>query len=72
MRYLLSAVIGVAVLFTTETSAFAWGCTAVARDGAMGYSYGFGSQRAAMRRALRECSIRSYYRCRIVACRRRA
>lgn len=72
MKYFLSGVIGLAVLFATETSAFAWGCTAVARDGAMGYSYGYGSRKAAIRRALRECSIRTYYRCRIVGCRRRA
>jgi hypothetical protein len=72
MKYFLSAVIGLGMVATTETAAYAWGCTAVARDGAMGYSYGYNTRNAAARRALRECSIRTYRRCRLVACRRRA
>jgi hypothetical protein len=72
MKYFLSAVIALGVLVTSETSAFAWGCTAVARDGAYGYSYNYPTKQGAVRRALRECSYRSYRRCRIAVCRRRA
>ena len=51
MKYFLSIAIGLGMLLTAETSAFAWGCTAVARDGAYGYSYNYPTKQGAVRRA---------------------
>jgi hypothetical protein len=46
-----------AALFDAASSrqAFAWGCTAVASDGAYGYSYDWPDEQDAEMRALQEC-----------------
>jgi len=46
-----------AMLITTASSsqALAWGCTAVASDGAYGYSYNWPDEQDAELRALKEC-----------------
>ena len=67
-RYVLAAVTALALVATTETSAFAWGCYAQARDGAYGISYNYPNKRSAVRRALNECRYRTYYRCRVIWC----
>jgi hypothetical protein len=68
VKYTLAAIIGLGFVMSSETAAFAWGCTAVARDGAYGYSYNYPNKRGAIRRALKECTDRTYHRCRIVQC----
>jgi hypothetical protein len=52
------ALIIVAAVSGTATLAFAWGCVAVAQNGAYGYSYHFSSRSGAIQRALEECSAR--------------
>ncbi len=61
---LVSAVITVTL---SSSSAFAWGCLAVAHNGGKGWSYHYSSRGDAAARALEECS--PYGRgCRIVRC----
>ena len=43
----------------TASPAWAWGCTAVASDGAYGYSYNWPSEQDAELTALNECDARS-------------
>lgn len=52
---LIASLIGCA----SVTSARAWGCTAVASDGAYGYSYNWPSEQDAELTALNECEARS-------------
>jgi hypothetical protein len=65
---IVAAVIGTGFLFVAQSEAMAWGCLARAKDGAYGYSYNYPNKRSAQNRALKECSIRTYYRCRVVSC----
>jgi hypothetical protein len=48
-----------AILFVSQTSAFAWGCIAVSEEGTYGYSHGFGDENDARERALNECAVRT-------------
>lgn len=51
----------------STSSAFAWGCLAVAYNGGKGWSYNYPNRQGAMLRAIEECS--PYGRgCRIVRC----
>jgi hypothetical protein len=60
----VSAVITVTL---SSSSAFAWGCLAVAYNGGKGWSYHYSSRDGAIARALEECT--PYGRgCRIVRC----
>jgi hypothetical protein len=57
MRKILMSAGLLAALLTAASSgqAFAWGCTAVASDGAYGYSYNWPDEEDAELRALKEC-----------------
>jgi hypothetical protein len=68
MKYILSGALALGVVMTAQTSAFAWGCTAVARDGAYGHSYNYPNKRSAAARALAECGKRTSRNCRVVNC----
>lgn len=69
VKYAIAGLVGIGFSATLQTEAYAWGCTAVARDGAYGYSYNYPNKRSAQRRALRECTARTYRRCYITQCR---
>lgn len=68
LKYAMIALIGVGLAAGLQTEAFAWGCYAQARDGTYGYSYNYPNKRSAAARALAECSVRTYRRCRVVYC----
>jgi hypothetical protein len=59
MTFLLACVATSLVAGASSRPAFAWGCTAVAGDGAYGYSYNWPSEQDAELRALNECEARS-------------
>ena len=48
--------------------AFAWGCTAVADDGAYGYSNNYPNRKSARQRARAESSARTNYNCQVTSC----
>jgi hypothetical protein len=66
--FMLAGLLASGMTFSETTSAFAWGCNAVANDGTYGYSYNYPNKRGAMARARAECEARTYRRCRVVSC----
>lgn len=68
MKHLKIGIATLAIAMTLSTSsAFAWGCLAVAYNGGKGWSYHYPTRNSAMLRALEECS--PYGRgCRVVRC----
>lgn len=58
MRRLILAGVRLAAL-ASASEALAWGCVAVASDGAYGYSYNWPSEQDAELTALNECEARS-------------
>lgn len=58
MRRLILAGVMLAAL-GSDSGALAWGCVAVASDGAYGYSYNWPSEQDAELTALNECEARS-------------
>jgi hypothetical protein len=68
VKYILMGLMSLGFAASLQTEVFAWGCTAVARDGSYGYSYNYPNRRSAQRRALAECSARTYRRCYISQC----
>jgi hypothetical protein len=68
LKYTLVGLMGIGFAASLQTEAFAWGCYAQARDGTYGYSYNYPNRRSASARALAECAVRTYRRCRIIYC----
>jgi len=68
VKYALVGLMSLGFAASLQSEAFAWGCTAAARDGAYGYSYNYPNKRSAVQRALYECSARTYRRCYITQC----
>lgn len=67
-KFALIGLMGLGFAASLQTEAFAWSCLAGARDGASGWSYNYPNRRAAIRRALAECAVRTYYRCYLRYC----
>ncbi len=57
----------VIALTASTSSAFAWSCLAVARNGAEGWSYNYPNRGGAINRALSECYARGRG-CHVVRC----
>jgi hypothetical protein len=55
MRTFLLSVLSAAAITAVSSSAFAWSCVATASDGAQGWSSNYANEKAAERRAIREC-----------------
>jgi hypothetical protein len=67
MKVVQVLLVGCVLVSALPSSAFAWSCLAVARNGGKGWSYNYGSRDGAIIRALEECG--EYGRgCRIVRC----
>lgn len=58
-RLMLACLSMIAIGSLSPCQALAWGCTAVASDGAYGYSYNWPDEQDAELRALKECDKRT-------------
>jgi hypothetical protein len=67
-KFAIAGALGALMLLGVQTEAMAWGCVAVANDGTYGYSYNYGSRKAARQRARQECNARTYDECYITSC----
>ena len=67
-KFAIAGIFISSLLASSAPQAFAWGCTAVADDGAYGYSYNYPNKRAARQRARAECNARTSYECQVTSC----
>lgn len=58
-RLIVAGLVAAVMAAGSATQALAWGCTAVASDGAYGYSYNWPSEQDAELTALQECEKRA-------------